>query len=89
MKIFAIMVVKNEVDIIAHTLRAASEWCDQIYVLDNGSDDGTWEVVEQMARENRAIVAHGRRIVAVETSPEYKRKNASITRILCHNSNLQ
>jgi glycosyltransferase involved in cell wall biosynthesis len=60
MKIFGIMAVKNEVDIIAHTLQAASEWCDAIYVLDNGSDDGTWELVKRMARENPAIVAHGR-----------------------------
>jgi hypothetical protein len=60
MKIFGITAVKNEVDIITHTLRAAAEWCDAIYVLDNGSDDGTWELVKRMARENPAIVAHGR-----------------------------
>jgi glycosyltransferase involved in cell wall biosynthesis len=60
MNIFGMMVVKNEVDIVEHALRAASEWCDAIYVLDNGSDDGTWEVVRRMAGENPAIVVHGR-----------------------------
>ena len=59
MKIFGLMAVKNEVDIVAHTLQAAAQWCDAIYVLDNGSDDGTWEVVTRLARCNSAIVAHG------------------------------
>jgi glycosyltransferase involved in cell wall biosynthesis len=58
MKIFGLMVAKNEVDIIAHTLLAAAQWCDAIYVLDNGSEDGTWELVRRLARENRVIVAH-------------------------------
>jgi glycosyltransferase involved in cell wall biosynthesis len=60
MKIFGIMVVKNEADIITHTLRSAMEWCDAIYVLDNGSEDGTWEIVKQLAHSNPAIVAHER-----------------------------
>jgi glycosyltransferase involved in cell wall biosynthesis len=59
MKIFGIMAVKNEVDIIAHTLQAASEWCDAIYVVDNGSDDGTWELVKHLERRNSVIIAHG------------------------------
>jgi glycosyltransferase involved in cell wall biosynthesis len=58
MKIFGMMVVKNEVDIVAHTLNAAAQWCDAIYVLDNGSDDGTWEAVKRLADGNPAIVAH-------------------------------
>ena len=37
--------VKNEVDIIDQSLRAAASWCSKIYVFDNGSDDGTWETV--------------------------------------------
>jgi glycosyltransferase involved in cell wall biosynthesis len=58
MKIFGIMTVKNEADIISHTLRAATEWCDAIYVLDNGSDDGTWELVKQLEKQSSVIVAH-------------------------------
>ena len=59
MKIFGLLVVKNEADIICHTLRAASEWCDEIYVLDNGSDDGTWPLVKEMAKRRTNIIAQG------------------------------
>lgn len=51
MKIFAISVIKNEVDVIEHNLRQASVWADQIFVYDNGSTDGTWEKVLSLANE--------------------------------------
>ena len=50
MKIHGLCVVKNEADIIEQTLRSAATWCDWIYVLDNGSSDGTWEKVQRLAR---------------------------------------
>jgi glycosyltransferase involved in cell wall biosynthesis len=50
--------VKNENDILEQTLRAALRWCDQIYVLDNGSTDGTWETVRALARQTPAIVPY-------------------------------
>lgn len=50
MKIHGLCVVKNEADIIEQTLRYAAKWCDYIYVLDNGSSDGTWEKVQTLAR---------------------------------------
>src|SRR5262245_20214359 len=56
MKIHGLCVVKNEVDIIEETLRAAARWCDSIYVLDNGSTDCTWEKVRALARELPAVV---------------------------------
>lgn len=55
MQIFGIMVVKDEQDIIEHTLRAAETWADKVFVLDNGSTDGTWETVQSLA--NDTIVA--------------------------------
>jgi len=58
MKIFGMMAVKNEADIVAHTLQAAGKWCDAIYVLDNGSDDGTWDVVKRLGRSDPVIVPH-------------------------------
>lgn len=58
MAIHAICLVKNELDIIAQTLATASAWADRIYVLDNGSDDGTWEFVNETARSNPAIVPY-------------------------------
>jgi glycosyltransferase involved in cell wall biosynthesis len=58
MKIFGMMAVKNEGDLIFHTLQAAAQWCSAIYVLDNGSDDGTWEQVKRLAQSNPIIVPH-------------------------------
>ena len=51
MKIHGLCVIKNESDIIEQTLRSAAKWCDWIYVLDNGSSDGTWEKVQALAKE--------------------------------------
>ena len=48
MKIFAILLVKDEADIIGAALQSASEWADGIFVLDNGSSDGTWELLQSM-----------------------------------------
>ena len=48
MKIFAISVVKNEADIIKHNLLEATKWADKIFVLDNGSTDDTWEIVNSI-----------------------------------------
>jgi glycosyltransferase involved in cell wall biosynthesis len=56
MAIHGLCIVKNEADIIEQTLRAASRWCDHIYVFDNGSDDGTWELIQALAGELPAVV---------------------------------
>ncbi|MCE9590395.1 MAG: glycosyltransferase family 2 protein [Planctomycetes bacterium] len=39
----------NEADVIGYTLDRASLWADRIYVIDNGSTDGTWDIVNAMA----------------------------------------
>lgn len=51
MKIFAIMLVKDEADIVASVLKEAEKWADKIFVLDNGSTDGTWETVQSLAND--------------------------------------
>lgn len=51
MRIHSIVVVKNEADIIEHCLREALNWSDRIYVYDNGSTDGTWQIVRSMQGE--------------------------------------
>ena len=50
------MVVKNEADIIGHTLRAACHWCDEIYVLDNGSTDETWDLVQKLSKSIPQVI---------------------------------
>lgn len=56
MKIHGLCIVKNEGDVVEECLRAATAWCDHIYVLDNGSDDGTWEIVQRLAGELPQVV---------------------------------
>jgi glycosyltransferase involved in cell wall biosynthesis len=61
MQLIGLCVTRNEADIIGFSLRHASRFCDAIYVLDNGSTDGTWEIVRRIARENSAIVPFERK----------------------------
>jgi len=58
MKIFCVCLVKDEADIIAQTLTAALRWADAIYVFDNGSTDGTWELVLALAQRYSKIVPY-------------------------------
>lgn len=55
-KIYSLMVVKNEVDVIAASLRDACRWSDKIIVIDNGSSDGTWELIQQLAKTHSQII---------------------------------
>lgn len=55
-KIYSLMVVKNEADIIAASLTDACRWSDKIIVIDNGSTDGTWEIVQQLATTHPQVI---------------------------------
>ncbi len=55
-KIYAICLIKNEADVIADCLRHALGFCDRIFILDNGSTDGTWEIVNDLAKRHEQIV---------------------------------
>jgi glycosyltransferase involved in cell wall biosynthesis len=56
MKIHGICLIKNEEDIAGYFLGESRRWCDFIYVLDTGSTDGTWEIVQEAAREFPQII---------------------------------
>ena len=56
MDIYGICIVKNEADIIELSLTKASVWASKIFVLDNGSSDGTWEKINKLASANSKIV---------------------------------
>jgi glycosyltransferase involved in cell wall biosynthesis len=68
MKIYAICLVKNEVDVIRQSLLHASAYCERLYVLDNGSDDGTWEAVVSLSAENENVVPFGRTFVPFDNN---------------------
>ena len=51
MKIFAIMLVKNEADIVECVIKDAEKWADRIFIMDNGSTDGTWEIVQSLKND--------------------------------------
>jgi hypothetical protein len=59
-RIFAICLIKDEGDVIEQCLRSAARWAHRIFVLDNGSADGTWEIVQDLARTLPQVVAHAR-----------------------------
>jgi Glycosyl transferase family 2 len=58
MKIHALCIVKNEADVLQEALNAALYWCDHIYIFDNGSNDGTWELVKELAKQHLQIVPY-------------------------------
>lgn len=51
MRIFAIMLVKNEADIVESVIKGAEKWADRIFIMDNGSTDGTWEIVQSLKND--------------------------------------
>ena len=58
MKIHSLCIAKNEADIIEQTLRSVALWSDFIYVYDNGSSDGTWEIVLTLSKELPQVVPY-------------------------------
>lgn len=57
-KIYSLLVVKNEADVIRASLLDAIRWSDKVIVMDNGSSDGTWEIVCQLSEAHPEIVAY-------------------------------
>lgn len=60
MKLYAICLVKNEDDVIGQTLTHAARCCDGIFVIDNGSTDRTWDIVQELSVRDSRIVTFAR-----------------------------
>lgn len=56
MKLHGICVVKNEADILEYHLDKSLLHFDYIYLFDNGSDDQTWEIINQRAAIDSRVV---------------------------------
>lgn len=54
MRVNVLTVVKDEVDIVGLWLDATVRWAHRIFVLDNGSTDGTYELLQD--RANRQVI---------------------------------
>lgn len=59
MRFHAIMLVRDEADVLPEAIAGIMGWADALWVLDNGSIDGSWEIVRQAAAEDSRIRAWG------------------------------
>lgn len=55
-----VCVVRDEADILGFALDSALAWAHAIYVLDNGSSDGTWDLLERYSERHPQVVLVGR-----------------------------
>ncbi|BAO43682.1 glycosyltransferase family 2 protein [Thiolapillus brandeum] len=58
MKIFGLLLVKNEDDIVEEVIADALKWADKIFVVDNCSNDNTWDIIKKLASDR--VVVWGR-----------------------------
>lgn len=56
MKIYSLLVVKDEADIVGLSVGDACRWSDKVIVIDNGSTDGTWELINDIAARNPKVI---------------------------------
>jgi len=50
------MLLRDEQDIITQNLTHLLSWIDNLFILDLGSTDGTWEIVREFAAKDKRIV---------------------------------
>ncbi len=59
-RIHAIMCVRDEGDILQHTIDHLLQWVDSLYVLDTGSRDATCDILADAARDDQRVKFLGR-----------------------------
>lgn len=60
MKLIALMVAKNEDDIIGHCIDEATKWADHIIIMNNASSDNTENIIIEKAKKNSKVIYWGR-----------------------------
>jgi hypothetical protein len=56
MRFHGLMLLRDEIDIIKQNLDHLLSWIDSLYILDMGSVDGTWDVVQDYAKRDPRVV---------------------------------
>jgi hypothetical protein len=66
MRYHAILVTRDSNDIIVQSLQEKVKWADQVYVYDTGSTDGTWDMVQEFAREDERVIPFKREAIVFQ-----------------------
>jgi len=56
MRFHGLMLLRDEEDIIGECLDHLLTWIDALYIMDLGSTDQTWEIVQEYARQDERVV---------------------------------
>jgi hypothetical protein len=56
MRFHGLMLLRDEIDIIVQNFEHLLSWVDALYILDMGSVDGTWDVVQEYAKKDSRVV---------------------------------
>jgi len=76
MKIYGMMLVKDEADILRECIQDALRWVDGLFIIDNGSTDGSWEIIQSMKSDQvvpwKQIFTPYRRTMRAEIFAEFR-----------------
>jgi glycosyltransferase involved in cell wall biosynthesis len=79
MKIHAILIVKNEADILPKTLAHLEEFCSSIFVVDNGSSDGSLEILRKW--DSKKV-----KVIGVIDAPFFDNLRRLVWRLVCRHA---
>jgi len=66
MRFHGLMLLRDEEDILAQCLEHLLSWIDGLYIIDLGSTDATWDIVQDFARRDARVVPWGHRPIVYD-----------------------